>query len=237
MIIIFKKNHVLLCTLIAVLSLFSLCLLPKDDVASVSSIGSFNKSVIIDAGHGAPDGGATGDDGTLEKDLNLSISTYLQYFLEQSGATVLLTRADDNGIFDEDLKKIKQMKVSDIKNREKLMNDSNCDIFVSIHANKFPQEKYSGPQVFHAKTEESKKLAEYIQSRLTEIINPPSVREIKEENGDIYLLKKAKIPAVLVECGFLSNPDELALLKKSDYQKRLAWAIYCGICDYFAEEG
>ena len=134
------------------------------------------------------------------------------------------------------LKNIKLKKRSDIKNREKLMNSGGGDIFVSIHINKFPEKKYSGPQVFYSKnTEESKLLAELIQGRMNEILLPEKEREIQQAGKEIYLLKKAEIPAVLIECGFISNPTELEKLKNEDYQKRIAWAIYAGICDYFSK--
>lgn len=236
MIIVLRKYNLLLSLCLAfVLFSAGLYALRREKNVSVFSIGGFGKTVMIDAGHGSPDGGAESADGTLEKDLNLKISSYLQSFLEQSGSHVLLTRADDNGIFDENAKKIKQMKRSDIKNRENLMNKSDADIFVSIHMNKFPESKYSGPQVFHAKSEESKLLAQCVQDKMTELLSPPSVREIKQAGSEIYLLKKAQIPAILVECGFLSNPEELSLLKNEEYQKQVAWSVYCGICDYFSK--
>ena len=118
-----------------------------------------------------------------------------------------------------------------------MMNKMNADIFVSIHMNKFPDEKYSGPQVFFSKNhKESKRLAEAIQTGLNESLTPPSPREVKKADGSIYLLKQATLPAVLVECGFLSNEEEQKKLLDDQYQNRLAWAIYCGIIQYFNDE-
>ena len=234
MIIVFRKYNLFLSLVLIVMVTLCASIIKKNNQAKdVLAVPSFGKTVMLDAGHGAPDGGAEAPDGTLEKDLNLKITSFLQGFLEQSGTHVLVTREGDSGIFDENAKKIKQMKNSDIKNREKLMNKSDADIFVSIHMNKFPESKYSGPQVFHSKGEDSKRLAKFVQDRLISVLNPPKVREIKQAGSEIYLLKKAEIPAILVECGFISNHEELALLKDEEYQKRVAWAIYCGICDYF----
>lgn len=236
MIVIFKKRSFIFAFLFILIVISAVCVTKKENTKLVSAIPGFGKTVILDAGHGAPDGGAAAEDGTLEKDLNLKITQYLQGFLEQSGTAVLMTRADDNGIFDEGIKNIKQKKRSDIKNREKLMNGESADIFVSIHINKFSEKKYSGPQVFYsANNEKSKVLAELIQSRMNELLLPQKKRETKKAENNIYLLKKAKLPAVLIECGFISNPSELEKLKSEEYQKSVAWAIYGGICDYFSE--
>ena len=195
------------------------------------------RRIIIDAGHGEPDGGAVGNSGVLEKDLNLAISRFLQGYLEQSGAEVVVTRPDDNGIYEPDSKTIRQKKRSDLANREKIIKQSDADLFVSIHMNKFSDAKYSGTQVFYsANHSESKPLAEALQKSLISILEPASEREIKKAGKDIYLLSKTEIPGVLVECGFLSNDREEKLLIKEAYQKKTAWAIYCGIVSYLAEE-
>lgn len=236
MIIILKKYNLWLLAGIVFMSFLCLANLKGEETREVSALPGFNKTVVVDAGHGFPDGGAQGKDGTLEKDLNLKIATFLQEFMEQGGVNAVITRADDDGIFEKNAENIKQKKRSDIKMREKLMNESEADAFISIHMNKFPEEKYSGPQVFHSKDEESKALAQFIQARLNDELMPEKKREIKQAGSEIYLLKKAKLPAVLVECGFLSNEKELALLKQEEYQKRVAWAIYCGLCDFFARD-
>lgn len=186
--------------------------------------------------HGAPDGGAVGSAGVLEKDLNLSIALKLQQFLEQGGTSVILTRSDDNGIYDVS-GSIRNKKNSDLKNREKLMKESSADAFISIHMNKFSDSQYSGPQVFFSpNNEKSESLAKMVQSSLIEGLAPPSSREVKKADGSIYLLKQAQLPAILVECGFLSNESEQQKLLDEGYQKQVAWAIYCGIIKYFGEE-
>lgn len=173
--------------------------------------------------------------GVLEKDINLSVALLLQQFLEQSGMQVILTRSDDNGIY-ENSDSVRDKKNSDMKNREKLMKESGADAFISIHMNKFPDGKYSGPQVFYSGNhEQSKVLAERIQKSMTEELNPAMKRDIKKADSGIYLLKKAKIPAVLVECGFLSNMQEQQKLMDEAYRKRIAWAIYCGVLQYLED--
>lgn len=171
----------------------------------------------------------------MEKDLNLAVAQTVQQFLEQGGTGVIVTRSDDDGIYSAE-DSIRSKKNSDLKNREKLIQSSNADAFVSIHMNQFPDARYSGPQVFYSGNHEnSKRLAEYVQNSLTETVNPPMKREIKKADGSIYLLKKAEIPAILVECGFLSNSQELEKLQNETYRTRIAWAIYCGIVQYFNE--
>ncbi len=176
-----------------------------------------------------------GSSGVLEKDLNLAIARKLQYFLEQSGTQVLVTRSDDNGIYDIS-GNIKSKKNSDMKNREKIIKDSDADAFVSIHMNQFPQEQYSGPQVFYSANHKgSQRLAKNVQDSMVQALMPTMVREVKKADGNIYLLKHATIPAVLVECGFLSNETEQKKLLDEQYQKQIAWSIYCGIIKYFDE--
>lgn len=198
-----------------------------------SSLPISNHVIILDAGHGYPDGGATGDDGTLESDLNLEIVLKLQEYLESSGTTVLLTRSDENGIYDTDSSSIRNKKVSDMNNRVKIANESNAEVFVSIHMNKLPQKQYSGWQTFYKNTDEiSKDIANEIQNSLNSYMGKENNRQIKSISG-IYLTKNVEIPLVLVECGFLSNEEEKNLLKNKTYQEKIAWSIYIGLMNYF----
>lgn len=195
-----------------------------------------NKVIIIDAGHGNPDGGAVSKNGVVEADINLKIALKLQNLLEQSGATVLLTRSDENGIYDVDKKTLKQKKVSDIKNRVKIGNSASADIFVSIHLNKIPEEQYSGWQTFYKKNcGNGKKLATEIQENLKQAIQKDNNR-IAKEIDNVYIVKNVEIPLTIVECGFLSNTEEEKELQEDNYQNRLAWGIYNGIMDYFYKE-
>lgn len=198
-----------------------------------SSTPVSNHTIILDAGHGLPDGGAVASDGTIESELNLDIVLKLQSLLEASNCTVLLTRSDENGIYETTAKTIRNQKVSDMKNRVKIANTSNSEIFVSIHMNKLPQTQYNGWQTFYKNTDEnSKKLANCIQNNLNYFIDKQNNREIQSISG-IYLSKNVETPLVIVECGFLSNYEENKLLKTNEYQNLLAWSIYAGIMDYF----
>jgi len=180
--------------------------------------------------------GAQSSSGTTEAQTNLAIALKLQNLLEQSGCTVILTRSDENAIYDIDSKTLKQKKVSDIHNRVKIGNESSADIFVSIHLNKIPQQKYDGWQTFYNKeSKEGCELAKSIQNALNEAIQKENNR-IAKSIENIYIINHVEIPISIVECGFLSNPDEEKLLLSDDYQNRLAWGIYNGIIDYFYSE-
>ena len=174
--------------------------------------------------------------GTTEAESNLKIALKVQNLLEQSGATVILTRSDENAIYDIDSKTLKQKKISDIHNRVKIGNESSGDIFVSIHLNKIPQSEYWGWQTFYKKDcSEGQKLATCIQNSLNASIQKENARvPLKIDN--IYIVKHVEIPTTIVECGFLSNPEEEELLLTDEYQNRLAWGIYTGIMDYFYEQ-
>lgn len=202
----------------------------KTQLASSTPVSSH--TIILDAGHGSPDGGATGEDGSVESDLNLNIVLKLQNLLESSNCTVILTRSDKNGIYKADSSTIRQKKVSDMKNRVDIANNSNAEMFVSIHMNKLEQTQYSGWQTFYKNDDEdSKKIAETIQLSLNNFLKKENSRTIKSISG-IYLTKNVEIPLVLVECGFLSNVEENKLLQTDSYQNELAWSIYIGIMDY-----
>ena len=186
-----------------------------------------NKVVIIDAGHGGFDPGKTGKSGDNEKNINLKISSYLQQYLEQSGAVVIVTRNADNALGDS--------KREDMSERRRISNESNGDILISIHQNAFTSGQPSGAQVFYFKTsDEGKRLAEHIQQSLIDTLDKNNKRQAKA-NSDYYVLKTTEIPSAIVECGFLSNAEEEAKLNTDEYQQQTAWAIYKGIVNYFNE--
>lgn len=198
-----------------------------------SSTPLSNHVVILDAGHGLPDGGAEAQDGTYESNINLSIVEKLQKLLESSSCTVILTRSDENGIYELDADTIRKKKVSDMKNRAEIGNNSNGEIFVSIHLNKISDSRYSGWQTFYKPdNENSLKLANAIQDNLNYSIQKENNR-LPGKVPDIYLAKNLEIPFTIVECGFLSNSNECEKLKTEEYQEVLAWGIYTGIMDYF----
>lgn len=174
--------------------------------------------------HGGWDPGKVRSDGIEEKGINLAVSKKLQIYLEQAGAFVTLTRDDDSALSSE--------KRADLKERKNIINDENTDIVVSIHQNSFPKESVKGAQVFYyKKSEQSKRLAECIQTRLKEFADKSNTR-IPKANLDYYILKNTQKPAVIVECGFLSNNEENKKLNSEEYQEKIAWAIYMGITDF-----
>ncbi len=173
--------------------------------------------------------------GTTEAQTNLKIALKLQNLLETSGSTVILTRSDENAIYDLDATTLKQKKISDIHNRVKIGNESSADIFVSIHLNKIPQAQYWGWQCFYKNGDEkSTNLAKQIQANLNESIQKENKR-VAMKLDTVYIMKHVEIPISIVECGFLSNPEEEKQLLEDSYQDRLAWGIYNGITDYFNE--
>ncbi len=191
------------------------------------------KIVVLDAGHGTPDEGAESSNGTTEAKINLSITYKIKELLEQNGYKVIMTRSGDNEIYDSNATSIREKKNSDIKNRVKIGNESNADIFVSIHLNKIQQSQYWGWQTFYKKgNEQGKKLAENIQNNLTQVIQKENKR-VPLEINNVYIIKNIKIPTTIVECGFLSNPEEEQLLQNDEYQSKLALGIYNGIDEYF----
>ena len=189
---------------------------------------SKSKTIVIDAGHGGPDPGKVSESGTLEKDINLKIALYLKEILESQNINVIMTRTEDKDLATETNKR----KLSDIKERVKLMENSNADMVISIHQNSYPDAEVYGAQCFYpTESEEGKKLASIIQNQIITSTNQTKIREIKD-NNDYYLLKHSSTPIVIVECGFLSNPAEEQLLLTDEYQRKMAWSIYLGTLQY-----
>jgi len=206
------------------------------DIVSVSSYKDIDemafamplskKIIVVDAGHGGRDPGAFSGN-VKEKTINLGIALKLQTFLEQGGATVLVTRIDDEHL--------NEKKSRDMARRRVIANSSKADIFVSIHQNSYDDPKVHGAQVFFFnESDNSKKLAVHIQDHLREFVDPGNKLQAKS-NKNYFVLKQTVMPAVLVECGFLTNYSERCKLQKEDYQEKIAWAIYLGIVDYFNE--
>ncbi|MGL5380745.1 N-acetylmuramoyl-L-alanine amidase CwlD [Clostridium sp.] len=191
------------------------------------------KVVLIDPGHGGFDGGAQSKSGTIEKDINLAISLKLKANLEGKGYVVHLTRQDDAGLEIKG-KTIKEKKREDLKRRCELKKETKCDVFVSIHQNMFPQAKCYGAQVWYASNDNSNKLATSIQESLKESVSDNNKRVAKPA-GDAYLILRDKYEgaSVLVECGFLSNPEEEEKLKTDKHQEDIVNGISLGIDKYF----
>ncbi|MCL2753691.1 MAG: N-acetylmuramoyl-L-alanine amidase [Defluviitaleaceae bacterium] len=192
------------------------------------ALSGVNRVVVIDAGHGGWDPGKVSAAGHEEKDINLAIVLYLQQFLESSGNIVVFTtRADDVALGDK--------KRADLMSRVNMPTDMQADIFVSIHQNAFAKASAKGAQTFYYENSlESKRLAELIQSRIKTSLDLENKMEAKA-NTVYFLLKETKTPAVIVECGFLTNTNEANKLITEEYQQKVAWAIYLGIMDYFAD--
>lgn len=204
-----------------------------EEIAPTVVLPVTNKVIVLDAGHGGPDPGAIGKSGVSEKDINLDIVLKLQAYLEQSGCITQLTRAVDESIHDKDGNSIRSKKASDLKNRKKIIDTSKADAYISIHLNSFPEPKYKGVQSFYSKeSEESKLLAESIQRELKSVLNINDNREALPIR-DVYLMKDTKIPSVIVECGFLSNPEEERNLATEEYREKIVWGIYLGIMKFF----
>ncbi|HBT20928.1 MAG TPA: N-acetylmuramoyl-L-alanine amidase CwlD [Peptococcaceae bacterium] len=191
-----------------------------------------NKVVVIDPGHGGPDSGGIGPSGVLEKDITLQIAKKLALQFSRAGSAVVLTREEDRDLSISG-KSLSQRKREDLRNRVKLAESRNADIFLSIHTNSFGT-KWTGAQTFyHIRSAESRRLAEYIQ---TEIIRLMANTKRKPLPLDTYIPRNLKMPAVIVEVGFLSNPEEEKLLADEFYQNKMAYAIYAGVVKYFAEK-
>lgn len=188
--------------------------------------------VVVDAGHGGHDPGKIGINKALEKDINLEIVKKLQYYLENDGVTVILTREDDDGLYtDSDGNK----KQADMRKRCEIIDQSGADLVVSIHQNSYHEENVKGAQVFYYKSSlRGQRLAELVQKRFDFVLGEENRRVIKP-NDSYYLLLHTSCPIVIVECGFLSNWEEAERLTGQDYQDRVAWTIYMGIMQYLNE--
>lgn len=191
------------------------------------------QTVIIDAGHGGDDGGAIGIDGTVEKDINLDIALKLEKLLKFYGFDVIMTRTEDIMTCDDGLDSLRKRKVSDIHNRFDILEKNPDAVFISIHQNKFEDNSQHGTQVFYSgNNDESKLLAESIQNSIVSVLQPDNSRVVKKSGSGIYLLYHAKLPAVLVECGFISNPAEVKKLNDENYRMKIAILIADGLIKY-----
>ena len=216
--------------------LFS-CFRYNNNIYDVFKSESYIPTVIIDAGHGGEDGGTSSDDGILEKDINLSVSLYIAEILKCSGYNVIMTRSDDNQIGDNSLPTIRQRKISDVHKRLEITKTYPDALFVSVHQNHYSSSKYSGAQVFYSpKSPDSRILADMVQTSIVSLLQNDNMRKIKEIGTNVYLLYNCENPAIMVECGFLSNVAETKLLATPDYQKKIAFSVACGIIKFLEED-
>lgn len=214
----------------AVFTLFLIFSMPVKCIAEEDNKGSDEKRIVlIDPGHGGIDGGAKSKQGTIEKDINLAIALKLKDSLEKDNYKVFMTREEDT--------QLDKKKVKDLTSRCKMKNDTNCDIFISIHQNMFQQEKCFGAQVWYASNEESKTLAEEVQNSLKEKSEDNNKRVAKAAKDQYKILRDGyKGACILVECGFLSNYEEEQKLKTDEYQNKIVEGIKGGVDKYFSEK-
>ncbi len=187
-------------------------------------------TIILDAGHGGEDGGASSASGALEKEINLAITMSLRDLLVASGTHVILTRSEDTLLYDKTVDYHGRKKALDLAARRKIAEETPNAIFISIHMNAFPQTKYRGLQVWYSKNNPASLfLAESIQQLASEQLQPDNTRRIKAATSSIYLLHHLTCPSILVECGFLSNTEEAVLLTTEEYQEKLAFLLFLAI--------
>lgn len=195
------------------------------------------KTIVIDAGHGGEDGGAVAADGTVESTINLAIARDVEALLRFLGCRTVMTRTEDTAIYSPEAETLREKKASDLKNRVSLVNGTPNAILLSIHQNSLPSStRVHGAQAFYAQTPGSGELAAAIQTALNAAINPGEEKNCRSIDPTVYLMKHVTVPAVLVECGFLSNAEETARLCREDHQRRLAAAITAGLLSGLAAQ-
>jgi len=224
----------LLCT---ALCLFFGVFQPDTSLPSSSAAALSYKTVIIDAGHGGEDGGASSASGLVEKDLNLEISTILCDMLRAAGVDVVMTRTDDRLLYDRNVDYHGRKKKLDLAARLEVAKTYDESIFISIHMNSFSDPKYSGLQVWYSPNDPSSTvLAQMIQSNVKSKLQPNNNRKIKAADSKIFLLDNAISPSVLIECGFLSNAEEAAKFENTEYKRQLAFTIFVSIMSFLDKE-
>jgi len=191
---------------------------------------------VLDAGHGGEDGGACTADGVQESGINLAVTRKLDDLMHLLGMDTVLVRRDDTAIYSPGCKTFSEKKVSDLHNRVKLVNETIRGFLVSIHQNQFPESKYSGAQVFYNAIAPAEELANLLQTRLAASLDPGNNRKAKGAADTIFLMREITNPGILVECGFLSNPQEAEKLQTSQYQTKLALVIASALYELAPKE-
>lgn len=231
------RNHKLVLSLFVIIIAFSSMIYINSFVSKGVNSKTFKengkKIILIDPGHGGLDGGAVSKNGTVEKDITLKISLKLRDKLKKHGYNIVMTREEDKGLYTAD-GTIRKKKIEDLNNRCKMKKESNCNLFVSIHLNMFPQSQYYGSQVWYSKNGESRRLAKLIQDNLKKDLDDGNKRVEKPALNSYKILRCYDIvPSVIVESGFLSNPTEESKLKDDKYQDKIAESIAKSIDMYF----
>lgn len=209
----------------------------KNEIVKTSATPPLSgRRIVVDAGHGGLDGGAVSKSGISEKDINLKIAFYLKNYLEINGAKVIMTRTSDKSLHSDDKGSVKSKKRSDLLTRRNMANSADADILISIHLNFFEQSKYKGAQVFYEGLhKESANLAQKIQNEFKNSLDSSNNRQIAKIDSSKIMYQNLTLPAVIAECGFLSNPDEAEKLCTKEYQEKVALCISMGVIRYFSE--
>lgn len=222
--------------IMSVIVLVCACVLARTSAVYVTGrqVAEQKNCIVIDVGHGGFDSGKVGVNGELEKDINLQVALKLKDTLEAKGMQVVMTREDDQGLYDADAR---NKKAQDLQRRCELINKENPLMTVSIHQNSYTSPQIKGAQVFYYTTsKESQTLAETVQKTLIDKVDPQNHRQAKA-NDSYYLLKKTESTIIIVECGFLSNPEEAQKLTDEAYQQQIAEAVCDGIFQYLGKDG
>ena len=233
-----KKDLLLGSALILSLGVYALFSLLPASVATLAPAGAGEeRTIVIDAGHGGEDGGAVSADGVIESGINLAVAQDLDALLTLLGEDTVMTRTEDISVYSEGAQTLRQKKRSDLENRVALVNGTPNAVLLSIHQNSLPQStRTHGAQVFFGGVAGSETLAQSVQTALNAAINDGD-KEAKRISSDVFLMKNVTVPAVLVECGFLSNREETAKLQQPDYQTKLAVVIAAGFLNTQEKQG
>lgn len=232
-----KYHRLLFAAILSSVIIASLCSALSPVRAAFSAQTVMNELVILDAGHGGSDGGTVASDGTVESHINLQIVQRLRGIFLFLGQDVLLTRYDENDLSSPDADTLKEKKVSDLKNRTTFVNEKNPVILLSIHQNSLPgHPEVHGAQVFYNPISPSESAAAAVQQALNVSLNHHNPKLSKPIDPSVYLMKNVNCPALLIECGFLSNANDTQLLRSADYQKKIAAVIAAGYLEYQAKE-
>ena len=227
-----KKSIRLTAAMIGCFALLAVCARVTDNALPTAVETAEKPVIVLDAGHGGLDSGAVGKSGLLEKDVNLSVVKKLASMLKMSGFEVVLTRNEDISIYDPGVEGIRNQKLSDMDNRLEIVQKYPDSIFLCIHQNNYTDPQYFGGQMFYNNNNpDNRTLAQIMQNRFA-TLQPGNDREIKLSGEELFLLKSNPNPSLLIECGFLSNPKEEALLATDEYRQQTAFTIYCGLIEF-----
>jgi len=231
MIVFIKKNNLML---IAILLLIIIATSALINYSIKALSPPLNRVIVLDAGHGGMDLGVEGViSGSAESDINLSITKKLEKLLVENNFEVVLTRKDENGLYGD---KSPGFKMRDMKERKRIIDNASADLIVSIHCNKYPMTTVRGAQVFFEATNKSSKdFAKITQNNINILNREHTGRNLSALPGEYYILKCSSLPCAIVECGFLSNPQDDALLNNNEHQNKIAYAIFSGIIGYLAQ--